>query len=600
MRKIFLIALCSLTALTTSCKKDGLVDGISTDLDLSFSVDKSTAYVGQEVTFRFNYEAASLALFTGDAGYDYANSYYVLMDGLSEEEMKDDVYLNVNDDITPYEFSFADYQNDSAAQAAGFDLVRGDVSTTDPSSQLGSNGSIEDDGGVWALNANGIVTTGWNDYMRFDIIDDDGTKYKPIDTDKTLKLRMRFDVESSSADFQLLCSLKGIDINGNSQTVKYGVYDNRGYPSTSYTDYEFDLSTDVAYWESKALYEMVYIEQINIIVRDINGADWTQYWVSEMSFGGNGYYSMSTGHSVSTSNSSGVATYSYTYDKAGTYDVVAVAVNNGIKTTDELRITIIDKEQGGSNPGMGGSSGDLYDGELPTDPNTVVTTVDNIISDGGASIQGEESLFITGQATEEQVSQIVTIIESDTTSSDVTLQMPEVTAIGENTFNGCTSIANISLPSVEALGDGAFSNLSGVSILELATSSDSEITSWGNDPFAGTETGSIALYLGEGNRHNVSGNELDITATKSGSTTYTFAKIIVGDDPDINWSSSTDGDGSVGDMGGSTGSLGESEDDDSEGDLGDMEGSTGSLGVSEDDDSDLGDMEGSTGSLGDN
>ncbi len=65
---IKLFAFCLAALATTSCSKEAIV------IDISFSASPATAKVGDPITFLVGYGAESYALYTGDAGHDFANS----------------------------------------------------------------------------------------------------------------------------------------------------------------------------------------------------------------------------------------------------------------------------------------------------------------------------------------------------------------------------------------------------------------------------------------------------------------------------------------------------------------------------------------------
>ncbi len=375
MKNILLIATSSLLIFAWACQKDdsSYVYGIGSDVSLSLSVDKEQIYEGESVTFSFDYQASSLAIFTGDDGYDYANSYYGLMDGITDEELVEDVYLNINPDITPYKFDFASYPSNDEIEASGiFDMVRGDITsaTASTTAWIGSYANIEQENDVVALHVD--TTNGganetnyssggnsWSHYMRYSLVDEDGSLGKIVDSDKTLKIKLKFGKASTSGVFQLLCTLVGRDSNGESKVVKYGDYANKDYPSTDFVEYSFDLTTEIAYWESKALITMDYIEQINIVVRDFDEVGWKEFWVESIEFGDKGYYPLSVGHSVTTYDSQGSTTYDYTYEEVGTYTVTAIAANNGSKTSDQLTIEVLPRP----DVDQDGDFGDMESGE---------------------------------------------------------------------------------------------------------------------------------------------------------------------------------------------------------------------------------------------
>ncbi len=356
MKKIFLLAISTAMFLVQSCSTDdALVSGIPTSASVRISTEQAQIYLGESVTFNLDYEAASLAIYTGDQGAEYEYSYYGVIADLDNADILNETYLRPDTTVTPYNFAFEDYTSEL------FDIVKGDITLSTPESQLGILGSVEQaEGEPAALCVELTDTKGWDNYLRFTLKDESGEVGKVVDSNKELKMRMKFDVGSESKIFQVLATLKGRSEDGEPTIVKYGYYANKLSPSTEYTDYTFDLTSEFASWESKALVTMAYIEEINIIVRDFDDVGWSKFWIESIEFGDNGYFPLSSGYSVSTFEASGVATYEHTYNEVGSYSVVAVAVTNGKRVLDRMTIEVIERDEttgGGSLEDMNSESG---------------------------------------------------------------------------------------------------------------------------------------------------------------------------------------------------------------------------------------------------
>ncbi len=362
MKNILMISGCLFLSLATSCEKSGLIDGIGTDVDLRLSVDQSTIYEGESVTFSLDYTAAALAIYTGDDGHDYDNSYYALMEGLSDEQLLEDVYLNADDSTEEYAFSLSTYQAGVYDEEllTYFDYTRKDGDNSTPfnaTSRLGedSDGITIDDDGKTVFCTNQDFTsdvTYWNDrYVHFKSLGQE------INDNQTLVLRMKFlGVGDESLRVQAIVNIVGRESEDDapqySKTEIYTLYD---YPSEEYQDYSFDLSNVVVDWEARTTKSLNYIDELVIMIRDFDGkveidgsnygSNITGYCIESMSYSGVTYFPLSTGYSVTTSDSSGIATFDYTYNEVGTFRVLAIATNNGVQTTDELTIEVLERPE---------------------------------------------------------------------------------------------------------------------------------------------------------------------------------------------------------------------------------------------------------------
>lgn len=91
----FLIAIVSIS----SCRKDGLEIK-----DVSFTVDKTTVGVNQDINFSFGDGADALAIYTGDSRKDFEKSRIKLIEqlGYTEEQLKTNVYALRIPDMKEY------------------------------------------------------------------------------------------------------------------------------------------------------------------------------------------------------------------------------------------------------------------------------------------------------------------------------------------------------------------------------------------------------------------------------------------------------------------------------------------------------------------
>ncbi len=320
-----------------ACSKDEQPD----DVQLSVTANKTQVKVGENVQFRVQHNATSLAIFTGDEGHNYDTSAYVLLDGKSETDIQNNVYRPTDPNVIPYRADFSKAQIGETKLLGGLFEV---LNANNGESLMGTNAEIVSD---TELNQNVLKVTSvnpdwWYEALRMNV-------NSKVGSDRKLTLRIkhatdvleepRTGVKGTAQQFRVVIRLAGIGEGETDVTFNdASVWDIFWKPSTSYTDYSLDLIRHIEAWQSATGKKMATLSYIQFLFTadwsDADGANMAyvgDYYIASASYGGISYIPFSTGKALTVSNNSGTLTYDYTYTKAGTYKVVVIGTNNGLK-----------------------------------------------------------------------------------------------------------------------------------------------------------------------------------------------------------------------------------------------------------------------------
>lgn len=311
------------------------------DVQLSISANKTQVKVGENVQFRVQHNATSLAIFTGDEGHNYDTSAFVLFEGKSENDIQNNVYRPTDPDVIPYRADFSKTQVGETTLLGGLFEV---LNANNGESLMGTNAEVVSDA---ELNQNVLKVTSvnpdwWYEALRLNV-------NSKIGSDRKLTLRIkhatnileepRTGVKGTAEQFRVVIRLAGIGEGETDVTFNdASVWDIFWKPSTTYTDYSLDLIRHIEAWQSATGKKMATLSYIQFLFT----ADWSaadganmayigDYYIASASYGGISYIPFGVGKALPINDNSGMLIYDYTYTKAGTYKVVVVGTNNGLK-----------------------------------------------------------------------------------------------------------------------------------------------------------------------------------------------------------------------------------------------------------------------------
>lgn len=332
MKKIGWSLLIAVVPMLTACDKESVES-----VELALGANKTNVKVGEPVVFSIRSNSNNISLYTGDNGFEYENSAAYLLSGLTEEEIRNNIYRPADGEIRLYSVDLADSEI-GAAQVK--DNVMEIVNPGGGASLFGSNAAIVADAedGQPVLRVSTDTKTSWSCAMKFNF----DTK---LGMNKRLTIRMKFSTQyltSISDDatlseevipFVVCIRLMGIP-DGETTPVwsDQTIWTIQWTPSLTYTDYVVDLTSIIEAWEKAVGKKMEWISYANVLfIQNGSYAYKGDYYVKSATFGENGYLPFSTAHKVQVVNASGVTEFEYIYDTPGVYTATAVVQNNGGK-----------------------------------------------------------------------------------------------------------------------------------------------------------------------------------------------------------------------------------------------------------------------------
>lgn len=284
---------------------------------LDVIADKTTVAVGETVNFSISTNSPNTVVFNGTSGHVYEKSADYILKGLSEEELEDSIYRTPNELVKRFFVSLTNAE--SIPESIEY-----------PDMQIAYDDSLQ---------ANALQLTLFpNDWGKV-------LKIYPrvgVADNKNLTIRLRFETEdlfyqnagewvpgSSKANFRIVTEVIGKTADGTvSWTFDQANPNNLWYsnvitPTMKYYNHVVNIDKWIQNWEAKNGLKLQTVECITLkFVGDASAAYKGNIFISSIELGEDGYYAFDTGQSLTNLNGSGRMSYSCSFDKPGTYNVV--------------------------------------------------------------------------------------------------------------------------------------------------------------------------------------------------------------------------------------------------------------------------------------
>lgn len=344
MKSIYkILSLVSVFAIQ-SCTND------APEVKLTVVADKTTVAVGEPVTLSINHNVLGLCVFTGEEGHNYYNSASYLLDGKTEDEIKNNIYREPDPDIKPMIYDFSDAQPGAPVVGAGMVDV---VDVNSQNSLIGSEAEVVIDPltGSPALCIESVHPDWWYQALRINIDSKLGSNQK-------LTLTMHFEKDvlediyngtkhPEIADFCVVVRAAGKapdsdEIVFNDNTV----WDIYWVPSLELTEYSVDLSRVIAEWQGGTGLEMETLSYVQILFTSAGSVGYVgKIYVDKVEYGEYDFKPFDTAEGILLGNGPGTVTYTHAFDKPGEYEMVVMGTNTSWKhyTSDGYNNSVADK-----------------------------------------------------------------------------------------------------------------------------------------------------------------------------------------------------------------------------------------------------------------
>lgn len=344
MKKLYYISAITALSLTASCSSD------APDVTLTVKADKTEVAVGEPVTLSITHNVQGLCVFTGEDGHNYYNSAAYLLSGVSEDELKSNIYRESDPDVRPMAYDFSDAVPGASMVGDGTVDV---VDANSGRSLIGSEADIVLDPAT-GKNTLRIVSTHpdwWYQALRVNLNSKLGSNQK-------LTLTMRFEKDilediysgvqhPEIADFCAVIRVAGKapdsdEIVFNDNTV----WDIYWAPSLEAMEYSVDLSRVIAEWQGGTGLEMETISYVQILFTAAGSVGYVgNIYVDKIEYGEYDYVPFDTAEGIVLGSGPGTINYSHTFKKPGEYEMAVLGTNTSWKhyTSDGYNNSVADK-----------------------------------------------------------------------------------------------------------------------------------------------------------------------------------------------------------------------------------------------------------------
>ncbi len=300
------------------------------EADFNVSIDKTSVAVGEAVTLSVSHgENQLISVYSGDEGHNYQNSADYILQGKTEQQLRDSIWRPVDPDIYPFICNLGKSEVGSSSVADNLVEVR---DANSGNNLLNSEAQIINDAGI-GQNVLKITSTHpnwWYQAIRVN------TNMK-LGSNTTMTLRMRFDkdylqdvnsgeISKTITTFPVVIRLGGIAKGESEVTFSNNtVWDIYWSPNQAYTDYTVDLSRIITEWQNatgKTMEKLAYAQFLFTASGSIGYVG--DFYLQNVSYSNYDFLPFDTGESISTANRSGESTYSHAYTQPGTYRMVVI------------------------------------------------------------------------------------------------------------------------------------------------------------------------------------------------------------------------------------------------------------------------------------
>ena len=320
------------------------------EVKLTVIADKTEVAVGEPVTLSITHNVQGLCVFAGDEGHNYYNSAAWLLNGLSEEELKSNIYRESDPDVKPMLYDFSDAIPGASVVGTGMVDV---VDANSGNSLIGSEAEIVADPST-GNSSLCIVSTHpdwWYQALRINLD-------SKLGSNQRLTLTMHFDKDilediytgqqhPEMADFCVVVRAAG-KARGQEEVVfnDNTVWDIYWRPSITPTEYTVDLSRVIAEWQGGTGLEMETISYVQILFTATGSVGYVgNIYVDKIEYGEYDYTPFDTAESIVLGSGPGTVTYTHAFEKPGQYEMVVMGTNTSWKnyTSDGYNNSVADK-----------------------------------------------------------------------------------------------------------------------------------------------------------------------------------------------------------------------------------------------------------------
>lgn len=305
------------------------------DVNLTVTADKTTVAVGEPVTLTITHDALGLSVFNGEKGHDYYNSALYLLQGKTEEEIKNEIFRQPDPDIKPLMYDFSDTKPGDAATASGYVEA---VDLRNGGTLIGTEAEfVEGPDGGTSLCFESTHPEWWYQAIRINTDSKLGSNQK-------LTLTMRFEkdiLEDTNTgeqhpeivDFCVVVRLGGKAVG--SDEVEFSentVWDVYWKPSKQQQDYSVDLSRVVEQWQAGTGKELETLSYVQILFSATGTVGYVgKFYIDRVTFGDYDYYPFDQGEAIVLGAGPGTYSYTHAFSAPGEYEMVVVGTNTSWK-----------------------------------------------------------------------------------------------------------------------------------------------------------------------------------------------------------------------------------------------------------------------------
>lgn len=344
MKIRYYISAIAALALAASCTND------APEVELTVTADKNQVKVGEPVALTITHNVQGLCVFTGEDGHSYYNSAAYLLNGLSEEELKTNIYRESDPDVKPMSYDFSDAEPGASVVGKGLIDV---VNANSGQSLIGSEADVVSDPatGKKCLRIVSTHPDWWYQALRINLD-------SKLGSNQRLTLTMRFEKDilediytgqqhPEIADFCAVVRIAG-KARGSNEIVfcDNTVWDIYWAPSLTQAQYSVDLARVVAEWQGGTGLEMETISYVQILFTSAGSIGYVgDIYVDKVEYGDYDYVPFDTADAITLGAGPGTVTYTHTFDKPGEYEMVVLGTNTSWKnyTSDGYKNNIADK-----------------------------------------------------------------------------------------------------------------------------------------------------------------------------------------------------------------------------------------------------------------
>ena len=306
------------------------------DVQLDVQADKTTVAVGEPVTLSITHNAQGLAVFNGEAGHNYYNSALYLLQGKTEEELKNGIYRQPDPDVKPMLYDFSDTKPGDPASASGFVEA---VDLRNGGSLIGTEAEFVTDpiSGGTSLCFESTHPEWWYQAIRINTDSKLGSNQK-----LTLTMHFEKDILEDTytgvqhpeiADFCVVVRLGGKGV-GSDEIVfcENTVWDIYWKPSLTMQDYSIDLSRVIPEWQSGAGMELETLSYVQILFSATGTVGYVgKFYIDKVTFGDYDYKPFDQGEAIVLGSGPGTYKYTHSFSAPGEYEMVVVGTNTSWK-----------------------------------------------------------------------------------------------------------------------------------------------------------------------------------------------------------------------------------------------------------------------------